>query len=160
MRLADGSLLRAWLPAVVAMAVLGMHHLVGAALDSTGAADHSRHAAVPAAASAPADLHEVTGFAPDGHRADGFGGPEDAAGPRDGAPGEPAPGEHDGGHDLLHLCAAILTALAGLALVLFGLVGLARDDAVARARRTAPSVARPPPRPTSRRLAALCVLRL
>src|SRR5690606_7884973 len=70
-RLADGSLLRAWLPAVVAMAVLGMHHLVGAALDSTGAADHSRHAAVPAAASAPADLHEVTGFAPDGHRADG-----------------------------------------------------------------------------------------
>ncbi len=142
-----------------------MHHLVGAALDSTGAADHSRHAAVPAAASAPADLHEVTGFAPDGHRADGSGGPENAAGPRDGAPGEPAPGEpapgeHDGGHDLLHLCAAILTALAGLALVLFGLVGLTRDDAVARARRTASSVARPPPRPTSRRLAALCVLRL
>ncbi len=65
-----------------------------------------------------------------------------------------------GGHDLLHLCLAILAAIAGIGLVLFAVAGpppTADPDAGTNLRRS--GFARAPPLPTARRLAVLCVLR-
>lgn len=129
------------------LAVLGMHHL-------------------PAGEPVSRDVqHSVAGAA---HTASG-GTVETSAGrahccasPRVVAP-EPAhddhPAGHGVGHDLLHLCLAVLMALAGIALVFLMVARDAAGDTLLTAVRCAPVVrARPPP--LARRLAALGVLRL
>lgn len=124
-----GILLRWLLPAFLAVALLGMHHLPAAAPAPQGPLP-----SVAAETSAPAAL-----------------APE---------PAHDGPGEHGAGHELLHLCLAVLTALAGLVLALFvvvrGVTGYAPNVVLPHAPL---GWARPPP-PLARRLAALGVLRL
>lgn len=137
-----GTLVRWVLLCALALGVLGMHHL-SAPARGHDAVDGHGVAAAPVAHAVPLPM------------------PDPGCCPAlDPAP--PAP-DHGGGHDLLaHLCLAILAATVGIGLSLLLLWGR-------RARRSTgpPGAAagggrhpRPPPRPTSTRLASLCVLRL
>ncbi len=144
---AAGTFVRWLLPLFLAVALLGMHHLP---------------AGEPAAASTQHELLRSV---------------EPEAGPPVGAqsdpahccttaavlapePGHDSPGDHGAGHDLLHLCMAVLTALAGIVLALFVVACGVTGHTPAAVIPAVPLVwARPPP-PLSRRLAALGVLRL
>nr|WP_198654022.1 MULTISPECIES: DUF6153 family protein [Nocardia] len=128
---------------ILAMAVLGMHHLLFSVADATvhGAASHP----------VPAEARTNTGCCASPLPAD-----EVESDSRGGTPA----GEQHGGHDLLHLCLAIMVAIAGVALVLIALIW--SSPARVRCGGLCPGVgerARPPPGPTLRRLAVLCVLR-
>ncbi|MEU1981598.1 hypothetical protein [Nocardia sp. NPDC019395] len=142
-----GTLVRWLLPAFLAVALLGMHHLPAA--DEGGVVSAGHHA----------DLR-----------------PDAAAGPPVAQPGgshcctvsslptvEPRDpsGGHGSGHELLHLCLAVLAALAGIVLALFAAAWSPAGSNRGSAAPRSPPVfcARPPP-PQSRRLAALGVLRL
>ncbi|MFI5719382.1 hypothetical protein [Nocardia sp. NPDC051750] len=137
------TLMRWLLPAFLAVAVLGMHHLPAA-----GPGDRAAH-------------HQVvpspdTTAGPVGERSGCCRSSSPAAEPSD-----DVPGGHGAGHELLHLCLVILTALAGIALVLFALVrGPAWSVSAAETPRPPPVVCARPPPAHSRRLAALGVLRL
>ncbi|MEC3979303.1 hypothetical protein [Amycolatopsis sp. H20-H5] len=106
-------------------------------------------------------MHHV-GTAQPGHSMDD---PAPAAMVMVAAPGLPAadpapmdPGMH---HDPLHLCLAVLGALAGLAVVLWllGVVGAVAPSLAQRVRRPGPS--RPPPSRRGREiLLTACVLRV
>lgn len=145
-----GTLARSLLLVVLAVAVAGMHHLLG---ELPG--DHHRQAVLAHVAVSPANSG-VRAEEP-GNRAGPPCCPETrtVAGERD----DPVGGH--GGHELLHLCLAILTGMVGIALTLcaFGgwLPAAAPGAGVVRAPRP---FARPPPPSHSRRLAVLGVLRL
>jgi hypothetical protein len=133
---------RGWRQLLVVLAliagVLGMHALVVAGHDAqTGVATH--HATAEPATGPIAVAHMAA----------------DALMPAQS--GTPA-GPTDVAHGLLHLCLAVLAAIA---LLLLGLFSLATPAAVAGRlvlRGPAPAPARPPPR-SAVRLALLCVLR-
>lgn len=141
-RWGHGAFLLAVLVTGLLLGLVGMHHLSVAPLSG---APHS--AASPQAAS-PSDAH---------------GGPVAAASHPVAAPLDgPVPPHEDGGHgsEVLHLCLAVLTALAILVVstAVWRLprpLTAARRGGVSR-RRTAPRA--PPPRAPAR-LALLCVLR-
>ncbi|MFC3960962.1 hypothetical protein [Nocardia jiangsuensis] len=148
-----GALLRSMLWATLAVAVLGMHHtptLVQATSHSmpTVVAGHDDHHAMPAS-----DSPSMAA----GH-GDGCCG-QVAAGQTP-SPGAGPAGEGHGGHDLLHLCLAIMTALAGVTLIVLALAwrGPAAVPRMGGGLRPG-AFARPPPLPVARRLAVLCVLR-
>lgn len=145
-----GTFVRWLLPAFLAVALLGMHHLPAAGEPATAPAQHELlrsvepEAGPPASAGTPSDpAHCCT--------AASVLAPE---------PAHDSPGDHGAGHELLHLCLAVLTALAGIVLALFvvarGMIGYTPVAVVP----AVPLVwARPPP-PLARRLASLGVLRL
>lgn len=144
----SATLWRSLLLAVLAVAVLGMHHTPLAPLG------HEMPGEPIAPAHRASGAHMLPGFevpgAPVPHGSGVAGAhPTDEHG---------APGGH--GHDLLHLCLAIMAALTGLALVLVALGAAPATAGDAAGRRTgAGGYARPPPLPVRRRLAVLCVLR-
>lgn len=145
-----GTLTRSLLLVILAMAVTGMHHLLGVAPGDAHHPAAARHTTVTeeSGAARPAVLR-------DGEGVSCCPGVHPVAGERD----DPAGGHS--GHDLLHLCLAILAVAVGVALTLFVLGG--RPPAAApesgAVRGPAP-FARPPPPAHSRRLAVLGVLRL
>lgn len=153
--------MRSLLPAILVMAVLGMHHLAGGP-DHTGPAASSGH-------HAPGPVVAVAGVDParagPAVRCCSALSPGSSAGTVSEVPAHPprdtAPADHGSGHDLLHMCLAILTALAALAPLLYRLGRWWPEGAAGvrgGARRLA-GRARPPPA-TAVRLAALGVLRL
>lgn len=140
------------LPAVLAVAVLGMHHV-------PVEAGHEAHHPVTThyASTGPAPLPIVEGV---WESTNPSCCPEPAAAASAGQHDE-APAEHGNGHDLLHLCLAILIASVASVLV-FAALGrflCARVPAATAGRRPI-TLARPPPLPTPQRLAFLGVLRL
>lgn len=136
-----GTLWRSLLWATLAVAVLGMHHAPALATSTSHAV--TAHGAAPAETVPPA--------ADPGCCAHATAGQADT---------EPEPTEH-GGHDALHLCLAILAAVAGVTVLLFvSTVPIAAALGHTRAAWGADRRgARPPPVPVLRRLAVLCVLR-
>ncbi|MBF6348103.1 hypothetical protein IU448_03625 [Nocardia flavorosea] len=145
-----GTFVRWMLPAFLAVALLGMHHLP---------------AGDPAAAPAH---HELllstvpgTGFPAAGTQSDPANSrccTTPAAVASD--PAHDVPGGHGAGHELLHLCLAVLTALAGIVLALFVVAhGMDGYTPVTVIPPAPIGWARPPP-PLARRLASLGVLRL
>ncbi|MEU4311885.1 hypothetical protein [Nocardia sp. NPDC024068] len=154
---ATGAWLRSLLPAILVMAVLGMHHLAGGP-DHTEPAEPSGHHTMEAVAAIPAvDAADEQCCAAISHPT--------SAEARHAVPPHPPhdtdPAGHGAGHDLLHLCLAILTALAALALVLYQVAGWLEGTARVRGGSRHPATfARPPPPATSVRLATLGVLRL
>ncbi|MGW4369344.1 hypothetical protein ACWEKT_27245 [Nocardia takedensis] len=131
-----GTLLRSLLLATLAVAVLGMHHVPGAEHSpqkghGDGCCEVSRVEMPPA--ESPVAASSVVDRQPSGHGA---------------------------GHDLLHLCLAILAAVTGLILLVFAVAWRFPDErAMVWRRRCARGFGRDPPTPTLRRLAVLCVLR-
>ncbi|MBF6357834.1 hypothetical protein IU449_25380 [Nocardia higoensis] len=155
-----GTLLRSLLWVTVAVAVLGMHHapLTGSSTghEHSGATHVSAAEVIPAATAttfaspAEAGLWEsccasVPDAAPMGERG------------HDEMPG----GGHDDAHTgLMHLCLAIMAAMAGLVLVLFAVAWPpSADERLVNRTRCRDGFGRAPPLSTSRRLAVLCVLR-
>ncbi|WP_156371417.1 MULTISPECIES: DUF6153 family protein [Nocardia] len=149
------ALARPLLMVALVVAVLGMHHLMFSVAESPAHGMGSHHAwSADATATSDPTLIEA------GTRGACCAAPTVVLGEdRAGGAGHTPVGEH-GGHDLLHLCLAIMAALAGVALVLVAViwpssVGIRRE----RWPSGAGAAARPPPGPTLRRLAVLCVLR-
>ncbi|MFD4404450.1 hypothetical protein ACFWPH_16995 [Nocardia sp. NPDC058499] len=145
-----GTLVRWLLPAFLAVALLGMHHLPAAGEPAAAPTQHELLRSVEPEAGPPAPAGTQSGPAPC-CTAPSVLAPE---------PAHDSPGDHGAGHDLLHLCLAVLTALAGIVLALFvvarGVIGYSPVAVVP----AVPLVwARPPP-PLARRLASLGVLRL
>lgn len=138
-----GTLVRWLLPAFLAVALLGMHHLPAG--EPAGApAQHELLRSVTPEAGPPA------GTQPD---------PAHCC-PAAPEPAHDNPGDHGAGHDLLHLCLAVLTALAGIVLALFIVARSVTGYTSVAVIPAVPLVwARPPP-PLARRLATLGVLRL
>ncbi|WP_280423520.1 hypothetical protein [Nocardia carnea] len=145
-----GTLVRWLLPAFLAVALLGMHHLPAAGEPAATSAQHELLRSAPAEAIFPPPSDTQSGPA------------HCCTMPQVLVP-EPAhdgPGDHGAGHELLHLCLAVLAALAGLVLTLFVVArGIAGYVPVA-VPPAAPIVRARPPPPLARRLAALGVLRL
>ncbi len=137
------------------VAVLGMHHLLFSVVEAPAHNAGSHHGSSgEAAVVAPSAFVEVRTYAAC------CAVPLMAGeGESDGRGRVPA-GEHHGGRDLLHLCLAILAAIAGVALVLVAVIW-PPSASVERGvlRWGIGEVARPPPGPTLRRLAVLCVWR-
>jgi hypothetical protein len=138
-----GTLVRWLLPVVLAVAVSGMHHLParagGSTLDSASPVPDPGWAHVEPARSCCPDPSAV--LAP--------------------APRDDAPAGHGTGHDLLHLCLAVLVAALASVLIFAALRRYLFVRGPMRAAALRPrAVARPPPVPISRRLAVLGVLRL
>lgn len=125
----------------LALAVVAMHHVPAA----HGSAEM---------ASMTAGLADGPALAQGGVRAE----PESLAVPA-AAHATPSAPDH-GGHHSLHLCLAVLAAIALLALVLLGFRAAAAPGP--RRRPTLRRAARPPPSPPAGRLllAAHCVLRI
>lgn len=145
-----GTLTRSLLLLVLAVAVAGMHHLLG---ELPG--DHHRQASLAPVAVSPAD---------GGARAEE---PRNRAGVFCCPETRTVAGEHDdpvdghSGHELLHLCLAVLTGVVGVALTLCAFGGwLCAAVPGSGAVRGPRPFARPPPPAHSRRLAVLGVLRL
>ncbi|MGW1737980.1 hypothetical protein ACWCPQ_04145 [Nocardia sp. NPDC001965] len=145
-----GTLVRWLLPVVLAVAVSGMHHLPARA----GGATHHPVSASSSLVSAPVpDLeraHDETAAC--------------CARSLEAVPAvsrDDAPAGHDTGHDLLHLCLAILIAALASVLIFAALRRylFATEPRCAGVFRPG-ALARPPPVPISRRLAVLGVLRL
>ncbi|MGN2638984.1 hypothetical protein ACTD5D_23040 [Nocardia takedensis] len=146
---------RPLLMVTLVVAVLGMHHLLFSVVDAPVHSPGSHHASsgetavMSASIAVEAETHAACCALP----------PVAGEGESDGRGGAPA-GEHHGGHDLLHLCLAIMAAIAGVALVLIALIWpLSVRVQRGGLRRGVSGLARPPPGPTLRRLAVLCVLR-
>ncbi|WP_459546514.1 hypothetical protein [Nocardia sp. X0981] len=144
------TLTRSLLLVVLAVAVAGMHHLLG---ELPGDAPH--------AATRP---HMTVTPASDGAQAEESG---NRAGALCCFDTRPVTGERDdpmgghSGHELLHLCLAILTAVVGVALTLCAFGGrLPAAAPASRAGRGVSPFARPPPPSHARRLAVLGVSRL
>lgn len=147
-----GTLVRWLLPVVLAVAVSGMHHLPAQA----GGTTHHPEPGTPAFVSASP--------VPDPGRAREE--PVRACSPVSPgmlvpAPRDDAPAGHGMGHELLHLCLAVLVAALATVLIFAALrrYPFAREP-VRTATLRPRAVARPPPVPISRRLAVLGVLRL
>ncbi len=141
------TLRRSLLLAILAVAVAGMHHLAGPSAhihrnDHAAPISHAARAVDEAVVATHRSCHQRCPqllIAPDGHD---------------------TPVGHDSGH-LLHLCLAVLLAAAGFALMLIALGSHPlRRARVGGSTEYPMAFARPPPLPTSRRLACLCVLRL
>lgn len=150
--------MRSLLPAILVMAVLGMHHLAGGPDHTASAPPSGHHAPERVVASVDHSHAGVDDSCCSGISLPELPGHDAPAHP----PGDTAPADHGAGHDLLHLCLAILIALAALATVP-ALLGRWRPGAVAGAGagiRGVATFARPPPPATAVRLAALGVLRL
>lgn len=147
-----GTLVRWLLPVVLAVAVSGMHHLparVGGATHHPVPGTHALVSASPVPDSGRARAEPARSCCAD---------PSAVLAP---APRDDAPGGHGTGHDLLHLCLAVLVAALASILIFAALrrylfVRGPMPAATLRPR----AVARPPPVPISRRLAVLGVLRL
>ncbi|NKY58899.1 hypothetical protein [Nocardia flavorosea] len=147
---AAGTLVRWLLPLFLAVALPSMHHLPAAGEPAAAPAQHEPVRSVEPEAGPPAPAGALSDSAHCCTTAVVLA-PESA---------HDTPGDHGAGHDLLHLCLAVLTALAGIVLALFvvarGMTGYTPGAVIP----AVPLVwARPPP-PVSRRLAALGVLRL
>ncbi len=140
------TLVRWVLLCAVALGVLGMHHL---AEPASGHHSTGGHTVVAVEGGPPAAGAGQVGPVAEpgccGDMAD---------------PASPAP-SHGGGHDLrAHLCLAILAAAIGLGLLLILLGRPGTDTLRLRGRWGGTGgFSRSPPRPTSTRLAMLCVLR-
>lgn len=148
-----GTLLRFLLWATLAVALLGMHHTPLA--DSVSG--HSGGDRLLEAGSATTFASPVEAGSHEGCCTSATAGPAARAGERDGLPSD----GHDDAHaGLLHLCAAIMAVVAGLALVLFVVARLSSaGSGLLSPPRRGGGCGRAPPMPTSRRLAVLCVLR-
>lgn len=144
---------RRWERALVVLALLlgvaAMHAVVAPSMN-----DHT------AASAAPAE-HAGVAMSPDamvgGSGADAAR--NEPATPASGEPAVPA-APMPMVHDLMHLCLAVLAAVAlGVALIVFTIArGRETNTAAPRRTRSVTVAARPPPR-TAVRLAQLCVLR-
>ncbi|WP_063034286.1 hypothetical protein [Nocardia grenadensis] len=147
-----GVLARWLLPAVLAVAVSGMHHLPARA----GSTTHHPEAGSPALVSA-AFVPEV------GRSREEAARPccPSSSGAHVPAPRDDAPAGHGAGHDLLHLCLAVLMAALASVLIFAALrrYPFARQPVPAATARPR-ALARPPPVPIAQRLAVLGVLRL
>ncbi|GGL01087.1 hypothetical protein [Nocardia jinanensis] len=147
-----GALVRWLLPVVLAIAVSGMHHLPARDGGDTHRPVSSSHPLVSAApVSDRGQEHaETARCCPRSPAAISAVPPADA------------PAGHGSGHELLHLCPAILVAALASVLIVAALGRyLFTTDATRTVvfRPTAPARP-PPPGPISRRLAVLGVLRL
>ncbi|MEV0107053.1 hypothetical protein AB0H42_12020 [Nocardia sp. NPDC050799] len=144
-----GTLVRWLLPVVLAVAVSGMHHLPARDGGVTHHPVPGSHALVAAS------------LAPDPGRARADSCCPAPSGVLAPAPRDDAPAGHGTGHDLLHLCLAVLVAALASVLLFAALRRylFARESMRAVALRPR-AVARPPPVPISQRLAVLGVLRL
>ncbi|MGW5381648.1 hypothetical protein [Nocardia sp. NPDC003963] len=146
------TLVRWLLPVVLAVAVSGMHHLPARAGGDTHHSVSSPRSLVSAAP------------APDGWQAHGEAArccPRPPAA-ISAAPGDDAPAGHGAGHELLHLCLAILVAALASVLI-FAALGrylFTTEPTRAAVFRPGATARPPPPVPISRRLAVLGVLRL
>ncbi|MGI5218217.1 hypothetical protein [Nocardia sp. CA-290969] len=141
-----GILARWLLPALMAVAVLGMHHLP-AREPVPGDAQHGVPAVVNAVSGGPVEASADRAHCCNSPRAIA---PE---------PAHDRPADHGAGHELLHLCLAVLMALAGIVLVFF-VVARGAAGYAPRAAIFGDPVVRARPPPLARRLAALGVLRL
>ncbi len=130
----------------MAAAVLGMHHLP-AGEPVAGDMHHSGAGVVQSESGSPAEALADRAFCCDTPGAFVPG------------PAHDSPSGHGAGHELLHLCLAVLMALAGIVLVFFVVAHGVAGYVPCPALHCDPLVrARPPP--LARRLAALGVLRL
>ncbi|MEV0365871.1 hypothetical protein ACIBEK_01150 [Nocardia fusca] len=146
-----GTLVRWLLPVVLAVAVSGMHHLPARAGGSTHhpVGSHALDSASPVPDPGRAHVEPARSCCPD---------PSAVLAP---APRDDAPAGHGTGHDLLHLCLAVLVAALASVLIFAALRRYLFVRGPMRAAALRPrAVARPPPVPISRRLAVLGVLRL
>ncbi|MEU1520724.1 hypothetical protein ABZ413_00815 [Nocardia rhamnosiphila] len=147
-----GTLVRWLLPVVLAVAVSGMHHLparAGGVTHHPAPGSHALVSASPAPDPGRAREEPARSCCP---------APPAALAP---APRDDPPADHGTGHDLLHLCLAVLVAALASALIFAALRWylFAREPMRSAALRPR-AVARPPPVPISQRLAVLGVLRL
>lgn len=145
-----GTLVRWLLPALLAVALLGMHHLLTGGEPVSVPVSHELTGPVGSeAGSPPVETLPATAHG------------DEVSITLAAEPTHDHPAGHGAGHELLHLCLAVLTAVAGVVLVLFPVARhTAADVGDAAVIAAVPAVwARPPP-PLARRLAALGVLRL
>ncbi|MFI9534143.1 hypothetical protein ACIG56_12950 [Nocardia fusca] len=149
-----GTLVRWLLPVVLAVAVSGMHHLparAGGATHHPVPGTHALVSAAPVPDPGQARAEPARPCCP---------GPSGVVAPAP-APRDDAPAGHGTGHDLLHLCLAVLVAALASILIFAALRRYLFVRGPMRAAALRPrAVARPPPVPISRRLAVLGVLRL
>lgn len=151
-----GTLLRSLLWITSAVAVLCMHHT-----PLSGVPEPARHAlaqVIDPRMIAAETMPMVGAWGEPGERASCCASPPEAT-QVPGHTGMPGDG-HDDSHTLLHLCAAIMAAVAGLILLLFAVAWpLPVSRCLVRLPRCGGGSGRAPPLPTSRHLAVLCVLR-
>lgn len=147
-----GTLVRWLLPVVLAVSVSGMHHLPARAGGVTHHPVPGSHALVSASP------------APSPERVRAEAAPRCCPAPSGvlaQAPHDDAPAGHGAGHELLHLCLAVLVAALASVLIFAALRRyLFAGEPMRAAALRPPAVARPPPVPISQRLAVLGVLRL
>ncbi|WP_067864080.1 hypothetical protein [Nocardia shimofusensis] len=153
------TLLRSLLWVTLAVAVLGMHH---APLTGSTGHEHSGGTRAIAAQVIPAGMvTTVASPAENGSHESCCASVPHAAPAWERGHDEMPGGGHDDGHTgVMHLCLAIMAAVAGLALV-FSAVAWpsSAGGRLVSPIRCRDGFGRAPPMPTSRRLAVLCVLR-